>query len=193
MGILRYKILAMSQPAVLIRLTVKLCLATVVFVSLPVSAEEVSREYKIKAAFIYNFSKFIVWPQQNTSSDAKSFNVCTLGDDRLYEVAHTIEGKLVQGRMLHVKKIENAEDSATCNIIFFATSDTEKIQQSLDFVKGSTVLTIGDNSHFIDNGGVIALYTENNQIVFDINHIAAKENGLKVNSRLLELAKNVSR
>ncbi len=162
-----------------------------VLISLSATADEVSREYRIKAAFIYNFTKFVMWPQQNPNFDDESFNVCILGDDRLTAAASTIQGKLVQGKVLQIKTITNAGENGECEIIFLAISNTEQLQQALESIKGTSVLSVGDSSDFVDKGGIIGLFVENNRVRFDINKLAADDNGLKINSRLLELANRV--
>jgi len=175
----------------LMRLAIKLFLITMMFISLPANANEVSRTYKIKAAFIYNFTKFVIWPQQDSNLGAVSFNVCILGDDRLTAAANTIQGKSVQGKDLQIKTITNVGESGECKIIFLAISNTEQLQQALESIKGTSVLSVGDSSDFVDNGGIIGLFVENNKVRFDINSLAADDNGLKINSRLLELANRV--
>ncbi len=175
----------------LMRLAIKLFLIAMMFISLPANANEVSRTYMIKAAFIYNFTKFVIWPQQDSNLGAVSFNVCILGDDRLTAAANTIQGKSVQGKDLQIKIITNAEENSECEIIFLAISDTEQLQQALESIKGASVLSIGDSRDFVDNGGIIGLFVENNKVRFDINSLAADDNGLKINSRLLELANRV--
>jgi len=173
------------------RLARKLFLIALVFISLSATSDEISRVYLIKAAFIYNFTKFVIWPQQDAYSDAESFNVCILGDGRLTAAASTIQGKLVKGKVLQIKYITNAGGNGGCKIIFLAISNTERLQKALESIKGTSVLSVGDSSNFVDNGGIIGLFVKNNKVRFDINQLAADDSGLKINSRLLELANRV--
>ena len=173
------------------RLAMKRLLLVLVLISLSANANNISREYMVKAAFIYNFTKFVMWPQQNPNFDDESFNVCILGDDRLTAAASTIQGKLVQGKVLQIKTITNAGENEGCEIIFLAISNTERLQQALESIKGTRVLSVGDSSNFVDNGGIIGLFVKNNKVRFDINKLAADDSGLKINSRLLELANRV--
>ncbi len=172
-------------------MALKRLLLVLLLISLSANANNISREYKIKAAFIYNFTKFVMWPQHNPNSDNDSFNVCILGDDRLTAATETIQGKLVHGKVLQIKYITNASENGGCEIIFLAISNTERLHQALASLKGTTVLSIGDSSDFVDNGGIIGLFVEDNKVRFDINQLAADDNGLKINSRLLELANRV--
>ena len=158
----------------------RLILMALVLISLSVNADEVSREYRIKAAFIYNFTKFVIWPQQDPYIDAESFNVCILGDDRLTTAASTIQGKSVQGKVLQIKPITNAGENGECAIVFLAISNAEQLQQVLESIKGTSVLSVGDSSDFIDNGGIIGLFVENNKVKFDINQLVAGD----INSQL---------
>jgi len=172
-------------------LVMRLFIISLVFVSPPATPGEASLEYKIKAAFIYNFTKFVVWPKQNPNSDVESFDVCILGDNRLSAAASTIHGKLVRGNTLQIKYINNLGENGECEIIFFAISNTERLQQALETIKGTSVLSVGDSNDFVDNGGIIGLFVKNDKVMFDINQIAANDNGLKINSRLLGLANRV--
>ena len=173
------------------RLAIKLLLIALVFISLPATSDEVSRVYSIKAAFIYNFTKFVIWPQHDSNSDAESFNVCIIGDDRLTAAANAIQGKSVQGKILQIKTITDVGRNGECEIIFLAISNTERLLQVLETIKGMHVLSVGDSNDFVDNGGIIGLFVENNRVRFDINSLAANDSGLKINSRLLELANRV--
>ena len=166
-------------------------LLLLVFISLSVNAENASYEYEIKAAFIYNFINFVEWPQSDSKSDTGSFNVCILGDNRLSAASKTIQGKPVQGKILQVKHIANAGEHEECDLIFFAISNTERLQRALESIKGESVLSVGESNDFIDKGGVIGLYIENNIVKFEINQLAAIDNGLQINSQLLELASRV--
>ena len=75
--------------------------------------------------------------------------------------------------------------------MFIAIANTERLLQALEFIKGMSILSVGDSSDFVNNGGIIRLFIENNKVKFDINQFAANDNGLKINSRLLELANRV--
>lgn len=172
-------------------MAMKTIMLALVFISLSATADDVSRVYRIKVAFIYNFTKFIIWPQQDLPSNAGSFNVCILGDDRLTAAANAIQGKLVHGRILQIKYITDIEENAMCRIVFLAISNSNRLQRALESIKGTSVLSVGDSSDFVDNGGIIGLFVENNKVRFDINQLAANENGLKINSRLLDLANRV--
>ena len=98
---------------------------------------------------------------------------------------------MVKRKVLQVKDITNTGKNDECEIIFIAISNTERLQQALESIKGESILSVGDSNEFIDKGGVIGLYIVNNKVKFEINQRAANDNGLKINSRLLELANRV--
>lgn len=170
----------------------RLLIIPLLFQALSVNAEETSREYRIKAAFIYNFTKFIEWPEQDISS-LESFDICMVGDERLSVAAAVLQGKPVNETKLGIRHIDSISEHQDCKIIFFAISNKKRLEQSLFAIEGMGILSIGDNSNFIDYGGVISLYGKNNQIKFDINQIVADRNGLKISAQLLELANRVIR
>jgi hypothetical protein len=150
-------------------------------------AVDASREDKIKAAYVYSLSKYVTWPELGNGSDMQ---VCILGDPAMFAAAATIEGKQVHGRSIQTRVITSS-DVKGCKIVFFGGSDSRKITQALQELKGTQVLTMADTSGFADEGGIIRLFVVNNTIKFEINASAASANGLEVNDRLLALANRV--
>jgi hypothetical protein len=152
-----------------------------------------SPEYAVKAAFIYNFAKFVEWPPGALPSGGSTFNVCVLGQDPFGEVLDsTVAGKAIGGRMLAVERVASPSDAASCSIVFIGASEAANLARVLGRLQGTPVLTVGDLDRFADRGGMIGLFVENSRVRFAINTNAAERAHLRISSALLNLARIVS-
>ncbi len=155
------------------------------------SAQEVG-EYQVKAAFLYNFSKFVDWPPQAGGNPDKPFTICVLGDDPFRGGLEAIvKGQTVNGKGFAVRHIKKIEDARGCRIVFISSSEKDRVRQILTALRGSGVLTVGDTAGFAEMGGVINFILVDNRVHFEINLDAAKVQRLKISSRLLRLAQIV--
>jgi YfiR/HmsC-like len=169
-----------------------LLLVTAMVALLPhASAQEIS-EYQLKAAFLYNFTKFVDWPPQPGDNREKPFAICVIGDDPFRGGLESIvEGKSVNGRVLAVRHIKRVEEAQGCRIAFISASEKARLWLILNALRGSGVLTVGDTEGFAEMGGVINFILVDNRVHFEINLDAAKVQGLNISSRLLRLAQIV--
>ena len=154
------------------------------------SAEEESdaaRECLLKAAFLYNFAKFVDWPVDAFENPEASFRLCILGDDTLGAATGTIENKEVKGRKLRVEKCQHIEEADGCHLLFISSSEKEALSGILDHVRGRSILTVSDFKGFAEMGGIIGLATIQDRIRFTVNLGAAKRTRLVLSSQLLKL------
>ncbi len=157
----------------------------------PTSAKA-SREYLLKAAFLYNFAKFTSWPTEAISGAGKPVRLCILGKDPFGAALESIEGKNIQQRPLVTIRIARVSDAEGCQIIFIASSEEVRLRGILSGLRELPILTIAEMSNFARVGGIIGLKTVEDRIRFDINVDAAKEADLKFSYKLLQLADIVS-
>ncbi len=158
----------------------------------PTSSGATSREYLLKAAFLYNFAKFTSWPTEAISGAGKPVRLCILGKDPFGAALESIEGKNIQQRPLVTIRIARVSDAEGCQIIFIGSSEQERLRGILDYLRELPILTIAEMSNFARVGGIIGLKTVEDRIRFDINVDAAKEADLKFSYKLLQLADIVS-
>jgi hypothetical protein len=148
----------------------------------------------VKAAFVYNFAKFVEFPSGTFSSADSPIIIGIFGDDQFSStIEKLIKGKSVDGRRLEVRRFEKPRDCDACQMLFVGSSDSERVSSALDRVRSTTLLTIGDSDGFTRRGGVIGFVVDREKIGFEINVGAAKRHGLKISSKLLNLAKAVIR
>ena len=147
-------------------------------------------EYQVKAAFLYNFARFVEWPP-DVVAGSDAFRICIVGDDPFGP--HLDDA--VQGKTMHDKPVEVVHpedvDVIRCHIAFFARSGGPALPRLLTALGGRGVLTIGETEEFTRAGGVIAMRVEESKVRFDINVDAAQRAGLHVSSQLLKLASRV--
>jgi hypothetical protein len=164
------------------------------------------KEYEVKAAFIFNFLKFIDWPQEKTAGNNNQIVIGIIGEDPFGPAADIFKDKSVEEHKLVVKRFEGAEQIKKlpekdrnerldalkrCHLLFICQSEQKQVGDIIEIVRNSSVLTVADADGFIEAGGIINLFTEDNKIRFDINQGAAEKAGLKIRSQLLRLAKRV--
>jgi hypothetical protein len=149
-------------------------------------------EYEIKAAFLYNFAKFVEWPPESFPQPSTPMSLCVFGDDPFGGSLDTVvQGETLNGRRLAVRRTRDLPQARECQILFISASEKGRAAEALSEVRGASVLTVGEGKDFLDQGGVIRLFLEQNRVRFDINLDAAERNRLKISSKLLALARTV--
>jgi hypothetical protein len=155
------------------------------------TAAEAPTESQIQAAFLLNFTKFIEWPAGSLGPSYSPFNICVMGSNPFgTTLDQVVAGEVVYGRKVAVQKIDRAPEAGFCQIVFTGTQDSDaKLLARL----GPGVLTVGVGQGFIRNGGMIGFVLENRRVSFEINRQAADSAGLVISSRLLAVAKAVTK
>ncbi len=146
-------------------------------------------ENRLKAAFIYNFTQFIEWPDTFGSD---TLNICALGKNALSKELATVEGKYAQGKPIAVKYLNDDKYIGQCHVLFVRVSNSNYRASLLQILEESPVLTVSDSKGFVGAGGIIQFFLDNNRVRFAINNDAAERAGLSVSSKLLSLARIVS-
>ncbi|HEY9050281.1 MAG TPA: YfiR family protein [Gammaproteobacteria bacterium] len=149
-------------------------------------------EYKIKAAYLYNFTKFIIWPEELFISTQKTtFNICILEYNPFGHALELLGHKMVNGLKLVTEISESAVELDHCQIVYFPRSMEKKYVVIINQLAKKNILTVSDIVGFVNNGGHIGLDTIKGKVRFDINLAATKSCGLKISAKLLELAMTV--
>jgi len=171
---------------------ISVCLIAALSLELPCSslAADEPSEYQVKAVFVLNFTKFVEWPATAFAAADSPISICILGDDPFGSALDQIvAGEVVNGRRVATQRIKHPPQPKSCQLLFIGRSekDIPKILPSL----GPGVLTIGEGEGFIRDGGMIAFVLENRRVRFEINQAGAESAGIKLSSRLLNVAKSV--
>lgn len=162
--------------------------------SLPAYGDSISpKEYEVKAAFIYNFAKFIDWPPETKNGEREPFIVGIYGNDPFDgTMDQMLQNKTIADRKIVIQRFNHVSEINFCHILFIGVSERSQLAQVIEKLKGKSILTIGDMESFARRGGMINFFMEGNKIRFEINKEAAERAGLRVSSQLLKLAKIVT-
>ena len=153
-------------------------------------------EYEVKAAFLYNFAKFVEWPDTAFAAPDAPIVFCIVGSNPFDgALERVINDRTAHGRRIVVH--ETAEPApGSCHLVFVAGTEDPRVArvvQTSQAEQGAPVLTVGESESFNDAGGMIRLVVEEGGVRFDINAALAERAGLKFSSQLLKLARNVVR
>jgi hypothetical protein len=151
-------------------------------------------DYQVKAAYLVNFPKYLDWPAGAFADTNSPITVAVFGDaDVANEFANMVEGgKTAGGHPIVLKRITKEEEIGNdCQVLFVATSERSRIAAILEKVKGSSILTVGENDDFLEKGGIINLVHRDRKIRLQVNISAAEKAHLKISSRLLVVAEVV--
>jgi hypothetical protein len=169
------------------------CLVTsLLSVSMTAAAQRPeSSEAAVKAAFLYNFTKFVDWPDSAFPQPSGPFLVCAFADAAFRgELEGILRNEQVHGRPIAIAPAP-PDDARACHLAYFAQSEAERQGRVLDAVRRAPVLTVGEGRRFIDQGGVVAFLIENNRVRFSVSKPNADAAGLSISSRLLRVARDL--
>jgi hypothetical protein len=164
------------------------CMLTAILVSVvswgPVSAQ--IDEALVKAAALVKVAMFVDWP---VASPTEHFVIGVAADDTFVEaVAKFARGRRLQGREIQVQRIAESDDACTCQLIFVAGRDDGRLTTVLRWARTRPILTIGETTAFLREGGIVRLFRDDDRLRMQINNKSAEDVGLKISSRLLQLA-----
>jgi len=146
-------------------------------------------EYEIKAAYIFNFAKFVEWPTKAFSQPSSPIVIGILGENPFHkDLEDTIRDKTVDDHPLVVKEFPSPAEPTNCHILFINSSEKARLPQILKDLNGASVLTVGEMDGFTEAGGMINFVREGTKIRFRINNTAATKVKLKISSKLLSIA-----
>jgi len=147
-----------------------------------------SREYQLKAVFLFNFTQFVEWPSQSFSSEEAPMVIGILGKDPFGSyLEETIAGEKINGHPLVIRRFETIDDIGACQILFINPADKSKTRSVIEELKGRNILTVSDAPEFLQQGGMIRFFTKRDKINLQVNLEATKSAELVISSKLLRL------
>ena len=177
-------------PSLAICLAIALAGADPLRAALPSDSAPVPTEYQVKAAFLFNFPKFVEWPPEKLDGPNTPLVIGFVGDDpfggALEQITHN---KQVQGHPIELRRFNAGEDLRSCHVLFVSRSESARLQEILNAVKNSAVLTVSEMDQFLVQGGIINFFIEADSVKFGINPKAAELSGLKLSAKLLAVAR----
>jgi len=148
--------------------------------------------HQVQAAFLFNFAKFVTWPDDAFQRSGDSLIIGVLGEAPFGAVLEeTIRDKTIMGKKLAVKRFVRIQDAANSHILFLSSSEESHLPQIMKGLEQASVLTVSDMEQFAERGGMIAFTVEDQKVRFNVNVGAVERAGLKMGSQLLKLARIV--
>jgi hypothetical protein len=145
-------------------------------------------EYQIKAAFVFNFAKFVEWPTTALPQANSPIIIGVLGENPFGELLETtMKNKTVEDHPLIIKQFQSVAEATDIHILFISSSEKQRLAEILKHLEGRSVLTVGEMDGFNEKGGMINFLIEGTKIRFKINNEAATRARLKISSKLLSL------
>ncbi len=151
-------------------------------------AAEALTEVQVKAAYVYNFVKYVEWPAGAFATAQSPVVLCVAAGDGLRGAFAAIDGKQAQGRVLQLRRAVRPDEFRSCHILFVPESEERAAGELLRKAGSLPVLTVGEHDGFAAAGGVIGFVVRDDRVAFEINPDAAARADLKISSRLLQLA-----
>lgn len=172
-----------------------IAICVLVMISLQLQAQKFSsREYNIKAIFLYNFTQFVEWPPNALGNVESPFVIGILGDDPFRTfIDQTVAGEKVKGHAIEIQRFNDVKDIKNCHILYISAKEATRLNEVLSAIPNKNVLTVSDIPNFARTGGIIHFINLNNKIGLQINASAAKAAELNISSKLLRVAEIVDK
>ena len=152
-----------------------------------------SAEYPLKLAFLYNFAKFVEWPSDSFRSPGAPLAICIVGHDPFsLDIENELRTRPAGGHPVEFLALKPTDTLNVCHIVFIPVTEKDQAARIVRSLKGSGTLTVGESEGFAVRGGIINFTVEGGNVRFEINRLAADRAGLKISSKLLNLAKIVT-
>lgn len=159
--------------------------------SLPSQGAEVKQEYKLKAAYLFNFARFISFPSEAMQEKSEVLNFCVIGPNPFSNILSKLESKRINNRQIQVHYLNDRPSELQCHLAFFSKS-TENRMDTLDWTKpGKHTINVSDMPGFVDAGGDVEFVVRRDRLQFIINNTVLMEKGLRPRASLLELAAEI--
>jgi hypothetical protein len=158
------------------------------------SQQQKPNEYQVKAAYLYNFGRFVQWPAKGTRNNESAFTICILGQDPFGPVLDsTLAGEAIDGKPVVTRRLSKPQEAADCRILFINSTEQKRLREILAALDKESVLTVSDMPDFSRRGGMIQFVLEGERVRFEVNLASAENARLTLSSELLKVATTVRR
>ncbi len=163
----------------------------ILIASAALQAQPRPSEYQVKAAYLFNFGRFVRWP---AGAPPERFTICVLGRDPFgAELDAAVAGVTIDGQRAVARRLDSPQDVGGCRVVFISASEDNQLSQVLETLGRSPVLTVSDMPQFTTRGGMIQFVADANRVRFEVNLTTAESAGLMFSSELLKVAVAIRR
>jgi hypothetical protein len=153
----------------------------------------VSKEYQVKAAFLFRFAQFVEWPESAFADERSPICIGVLGDDPFgSSLEEMVSGESVGRRSFVVRRFREPEEIGACHLLFVGRSEERRLPEVFAHLRSAGVLSVSDIEDFAQLGGVIRFYLDGSRVRFEINSEEAAREGLRISAQLLDLGRIVT-
>jgi len=149
-------------------------------------------EYDVKAAYLFNFGKFVRFAASDEVNKRQSFDICIVGEDPL---GHTLDelaaNEQLDSKPVRVLRLKTAAEARGCAIAFISAAESSRVGTDVDALRGHSVLTVSDAGDFLQRGGMIQFVTVSNHVRFAVSLDAVQSAKLGLSSELLRVALSI--
>ena len=146
-------------------------------------------EYQVKAAFLYNFAKFVEWPPGTFANSTDPIEICIVGQNPFGStLENMVQGKKVGDRAFAVRLLADTQQASQCQILFIGSAEWRRTRALLEALKNPGVLTVGESSDFTVLGGIISFRLDGPRVRIKVDRQTAERAKLRISSKLLSLA-----
>lgn len=156
-------------------------------------------EYEVKAAYLYNFGRFVEWPKQEIPNQAATphispFTFCVLGQDPFgRDLDAILAGETINGANTAAVRVSKPREAVRCRVLFISSSEDNQLKQILMELEGTSVLTVSDLPQFSQRGGMVQFVLDGKKVRFEVNLTPVEHAHLAMSSQLLKVAVNLRR
>lgn len=171
-----------------------LVVALTLSVALAHAQDNKPTESQVRAAYLYNFGKFVEWPPAVRAAKGEPFAICVFGQDPFGPALDsTLAGESIGGATVVARRISKPAEMSHCRIVFIAAAEEPQLKDLLAALDKNSVLTVSDMPEFTRRGGMLQFVLDGKRVRFEVNLAAAERAGLTLSSQLLKLAVAVRR
>jgi len=165
-------------------------MSVIVFVLVMVfsKASAGAANYKLKAAYIYQFTKFTHWPKNAFEDASSSIRICVLGKNPFEKALESFSSRTSQKRNLQVEYLTSITKLGGCHVVFISKSEQKELKKILQQISHQPVLSVSDINGFAKHGGIIGLMTKKRKVGIEINVNSSQSAKITLSSKLLEVA-----
>jgi hypothetical protein len=166
------------------------CLGLCLLALVPLKMPAQSKEYQVKAAFLFNFAQFVDWPGTVFTNTDTPFVIGILGNDPFGAALDaTVQGETINNHKIIIERAHAVDDLKNCQLLFVSKSEKNHVTEILSALDSRPVLKVSEIEGFARQGGNINFYLDGSKVRFEVNPTVSERDGLKVSSQLLNLGK----
>lgn len=158
----------------------------------PASANVPVPEARLKAAFLYQFVGYVEWPPEALPAQGAPFTIGVVGGEGLSrELTQAVKGRSAQGKPIEVKRLDAGDTLRGVQLLFIGADRRQRLEELVPSARQGAVLVVTESEGALDDGSVINFLIADQRVRFEVSLVAAEESGLKLSSRLLDVAQRV--